>query len=111
MIKWLDALGLCKWPSLILIASPIAAYPSWVPREQPALDCGLVELDGRLLRAFKRADSDEFVLRPTKVIQAPSAILDKAEPRGFDAGGMIARLGDDAQRLRCKAASSGAGAT
>lgn len=100
-MRWLDTLGRLKWPSLILIASPIAAYPSWVRDEPPALDCGLVQLDGRPFRAFKRAEAGEFVLRPTRIAGASSVVLDVAEPIGFDAGGMIVRLEKRAHDLRC----------
>lgn len=100
-MRWLDMLGWFKWPSLILIVSPIAAYPSWVRDEPPALDCGLVQLDGRPFRAFKRAEAGEFVLRPISIAGASSVVLDVAEPIGFDAGGMIVRLGKGAPDLRC----------
>jgi len=107
-MRWLDALGWFKWPSLLLIASPIAAYPFWSPEPQPAAECGLVAMEGRLFRAFKAADGSGYILRPTGMKGEISAVLDAVEPVGFDSGGMIVDSSNAGLRgLDCSAGATG----
>jgi hypothetical protein len=101
MIGWLDALGWFKWPSLALIAAPLIAYPSWAPDQQPAPDCGLVELNGTLFRAYKGAEEGEFILRPTTIGGTPRITFNPTKPTGFDSGGMIVNLADRGHISRC----------
>lgn len=89
MMRCLDPLGWFKWPSLALIASPIAAYPFWLPESPPALECGLVKAEGRTFRAFLAADGSALVLRPTADQMQSAVVLEKIEPLGFDSGGLV----------------------
>lgn len=90
MMRWLDALGAFKWPSLALIASPLVAYPFWLPETGPALACGHVIVDGHVLAVYRAASSDEAILRPTSTTPPRSApVITVREPIGFDAGGTV----------------------
>jgi len=103
MMRSLDALGWFKWPSLLLVASPLAAYPFWVPKAPRTSDCGLVTLKGRLFHAFRAQDGGTFVLRPTPVKGVASAVLDEALPTGFDSGAMIVSSDNSGLgALRCR---------
>lgn len=90
MMRWLGALGWFKWPSLILIASPIAAYPYWLPDTPPAEACGFVAFQGGLFRAYRQGD-EAIILRPVTRVDGPANALAAAEPIGFDSGGMIVK--------------------
>jgi hypothetical protein len=87
-MRWLDALGWFKWPSLLLVASPIAAYPYWLPEPGPAADCGRVSVQGRAFRVF-RTEAGAFILRPLSEAPGNAPVLDPVEPGAFDAGGMV----------------------
>lgn len=104
MTGWLDALGPLKWPSILLILSPLAAYPFWLPDPGPAADCGWVTVNGRSFRAYRPPDSETFILRPSsKSVHGPTVTI--LEPLGVEAGGMIVReLHDNARKmLTCSA--------
>jgi len=106
MMRWLDALGWAKWPSLILIASPIAAYSSWVPDQAPADDCGIVAVGGSRFHVHRRADG-AFVLRPTREAKDPAIALAAATANGFDSGGMVMSPDEDAlAAIICRRAKS-----
>jgi len=107
MMRWLDPLGPLKWPSLLLVASPLAAYPFWSPEPEAAAPCGLVAYEGRLFRAFRQADGSAVILRPTTAA-GPAAALPRApQPTGFDAGGAVVSAADPALRaLACAPAAA-----
>jgi hypothetical protein len=87
--RWLDALGWLKWPSLLLIASPLAAYPFWLPERAPARDCGPVTVEGRAFRAFRSADGSSVILRPIAAAPNAASALNLRSPVSFDSGGMV----------------------
>ncbi|QAY76781.1 hypothetical protein [Sphingosinicella sp. BN140058] len=95
MMRWLDALGWAKWPSLLLIASPIAAYSSWLPDEGAADACGIVSVEGSRFRVQRREDG-AFLLRPTREERNPAVVLAAVKPIGFDSGAMIVTPEDGA---------------
>ncbi|PSJ36256.1 hypothetical protein [Allosphingosinicella deserti] len=106
MMRWLGALGWFKWPSLILVASPIAAYPFWLRDTTPAEACGFVAFEGGLFRAHRRADG-AFVLRPAMRAEEPPIALAAPEPIGFDSGGMIVKPGSiSPDKLGCPSSES-----
>lgn len=86
-MRWLDALGWAKWPSLLLILSPIAAYPFWLPAPEPARDCGRVKVNGQTFRVFRSGEGGEFALRPVFGGRT-GPVVQTSEPTGFSAGGM-----------------------
>ena len=102
MMKWLDALGWFTWPSLALIAAPIAAYPFWLPAPAPAAYCGLVAVGVQTFRAFRTADGGGHILRPTSPVATARIVSVTVEPTGVDAGGMVVEAGSAAlDRLAC----------
>lgn len=88
MIRWLDALGWAKWPSLLLLASPLAAYPFWLPEPEPATECGTAVWKGRTFRVFRHANGEGFTLRPSQQTAVSGARV-LSSPTAFDSGGMI----------------------
>lgn len=89
MIRWLDGLGAFKWPSILLIASPIVAYPSWAPDSSPAEHCGRVMVDGRLFEIYRSTSADQFILRPSQGAPVAARVIKVNGPLGFDAGGIV----------------------
>ena len=89
MTRWLDALGGFKWPSLLLIAAPLAAYPFWLPEPVPAENCGLVIVAGHTFRAYRSPDTNAVVLRASSETAVKAEVLDAYKSTGFDAGGMV----------------------
>jgi hypothetical protein len=91
MLRWLDPLGPFKWPSLLLVAAPLVAYPFWLPprpRPGPAtLSCS----KAALFIPYRSAGSREVVLRPTRSAQPNALPVEVAGPVGFDNGGMVIR--------------------
>lgn len=94
MIGWLDPLGWFKWPSLLLVAAPLAAFPFWLPEPEPAADCGLVAVEGLTFRAYRAADGETFILRPTGEAASPASPPKVAAAIAFDAGGMVVDADD-----------------
>ena len=108
MTRWLDALGPLKWPSLLLVASPLVAYPFWLPEPAPAVGCGLVDVGGRIFTAY-RAGPESYILRPTRIGSTAAPSLHLRQPPGFDAGGMVVERADMGPvRLTCLDNSSAA---
>jgi hypothetical protein len=100
MMRWLDALGAFKWPSLLLVASPLVAYPSWVPRPELGEWCETVSVDGRRFEVYRRPGTGDFVLRPSSSIGAARKL--EVRESIFDAGGMVVAPGAlDAQAYLC----------
>lgn len=96
MMRWLDALGAFKWPSLALVTAPLAAYPFWLPEPAPAPYCSSVVVDGRGFDVFKHPDAAEAVLRPVRARKVAAPTVEVGEPLRFDAGAMVV----DAEPLR-----------
>lgn len=96
MMRWLDPLGWLKWPSLLLVASPLAAYPFWSPEPEPAAECGLVAVEGQTFRVFMAADGSAFILRPTSGPVGSARGVETKPATGFDAGGMVIGADDPA---------------
>lgn len=89
MMRWLDPLGWMKWPSILLVVSPVAAYPFWLPDAKPAAYCGEVTIEQHVFRVYKTHSTGQFVLRMNRS-GAPLTLSGKSvEPIGFDGGGMI----------------------
>ncbi len=64
MSSWLNALGVLKWPSLMLILAPIMAYPFWLRPETAAIECGQMLIGQQGFRVFRSSDGHEYILRP-----------------------------------------------
>jgi hypothetical protein len=102
-MRWLDALGWAKWPSLLLIAAPLAAYPFWLPEPPPARSCGTVMWQGQPFQVHRRSDGGDFVLHPARGSSREAPVLVSADPIGFDAGGMVLDAGHpQLDRLDCR---------
>jgi hypothetical protein len=101
MIRWLDGLGPLKWPSLLLIASPLAAYPYWNPPPVPAVACGSVAIKDTVFRAYRAGDGSTFTLRPVSGPAGSVPRLDGIEPLAFEAGGMVVDAKQLRQLVRC----------
>lgn len=86
MMRWLDPLGAFKWPSLLLIASPLVAYASWVPRADPAEWCGRVSSAGQAFNVYRRSPG-EFILRPSRY--PATAEAGDMHASGVESGGML----------------------
>ena len=89
MMRWLDPLGSFKWPSLLLVASPIAAFPFWAPHSVPATYCGQVSVQGRAFDVYRPKSPDKFILRPSSAASRAAGTVNLATPLDFDAGGMV----------------------
>lgn len=94
MIRWLDALGWAKWPSLLLIGAPLAAYPSWITPPVSLKHCGYVALHERSFAVYRSTTAGEFMLHPVKEAPAPAHPVVVQEPLAFRNGGMVIS-GDD----------------
>jgi hypothetical protein len=103
MLRWLEVLGPLKWPSILLVLSPIAAYPFWDTRAVPMESCGPVAWRGQAYEAYASPGGDELVLRQLPTIeradQRPrTALADDLQPLRYDPGSVVlARPGD----IRC----------
>jgi hypothetical protein len=94
MLRWLDALGPMKWPSILLVLSPIAAYPFWAEEPKRMKSCGPVAWRGQVYQGYAAAGVEEIVLRPAGRVNAhaPAALLvvpDDAEPLRHDPGTIV----------------------
>lgn len=87
-MRWLDALGVLKWPSVLLVASPLAAYPFWLPAPAPATYCGMFNIAGGTFSAYRVAQ-DRYILRPSPKRSAVVLAIKRSHSLGFDSGGMV----------------------
>ncbi|HEX8194003.1 MAG TPA: hypothetical protein VF552_14000 [Allosphingosinicella sp.] len=101
MMRWLDGLGPLKWPSLLLVAAPVAAYPYWNPALPPSTDCGIVGIKDQAFRAYRSADGSTFTLRPLARPADTAPRLVDVEPIAFDTGGMVVDAKQVLRAVRC----------
>lgn len=87
-MRWLEVLGPLKWPSLLLVAAPLVAYPFWLPKLPPAKFCGQVTVEEQTFMMY-RLGSGSFILRPAHTAGDQALPIKLAQPVGFDAGGMV----------------------
>jgi hypothetical protein len=88
-MRWLDALGALKWPSLLFILSPAAAYPFWLAEDAPAEACGRFTVGEQVFEAYPAASAGEIILRPMSAGAAGATRIKADVPLRFEAGGMV----------------------
>lgn len=94
MLRWLKVLGPLKWPSILLVLSPIAAYPFWAEQPRPMHSCGPVSWRGQVYEAYTAPGADDVLLRPSSRNvpgdrRLPSALPDDIQPVRYDPGAVV----------------------
>jgi hypothetical protein len=87
-MSWLDALGPLKWPSLLLVLSPVVAYPFWLPQPVPARPCGQVRVGAQTFDAHQGADG-KLLLHPSLRPNPRARLLSLSGEATFENGAMV----------------------